>query len=80
VTKEMWIEFFHQYRTRGNYTVKSSLNQPQYVTNVTMIVNDSGIDLVTKTVKGDTMQKYEYNASLDQFVQNLEQHFLVRTQ
>jgi len=79
VTKEMWVEFFRQYRTRGKYLLKSSLNQSPNVI-VFIVLTETSMDLITQTIKGETRQKYEYDASLDQFMQNLEQHFLVRTQ
>jgi hypothetical protein len=80
ITKEMWMEFIKNYRSRSNFTLKSTKNQNQYVDSKSIIINEIGINFVTKTFKGETHDSYIYNQSLNDFIDLFEKHLKIRSE
>jgi hypothetical protein len=80
ITKEMWKEFIKNYRSRRNFTMKSTQNQKQYVNSTSIIINEGGIDFVIKTFKGEINDRYKYGQELDNFIDVFEKHLKIRTE
>lgn len=80
ISKEMWLEFIKHYRTGTNFTLMSTQNQSQYVKSESIIINETGVDFVNKTFKGEIHDSYKYSMQLDNFIDLFEKHLKIRSE